>query len=181
MKRISSIMIRMCLLTLLLTPFIGLSQNIQSKGYQIDNTNKLVTIPFNDVYIWSNYFIRYEFLNNSNIELNQYLTKSFQIDSANKVNHTLVYNTFVNLHKQDSIQKSVLEAKIVERDVKIDTLKKHNSDLINKNFVTNNVTIPLVKVESYNSGKTKGKLTGLAWGTPIGIAVTILLKILIKF
>jgi hypothetical protein len=120
-------------------------------------------------------------LNNSNIELNQYLNKSFQIDSANKVNHTLVYNTLINIQKQDSIQKKVLEAKIAERDVKIDTLKKENSDLINKNFVTNNVTIPLIKVESYNSGKKNGKLTGLAWGTPIGIAVTFLLKILIKF
>jgi hypothetical protein len=133
------------------------------------------------VYIWSNYFIRYEFLNNSNIELNQYLTKSFQIDSANKVNHTLVYNNFLHIQKQDSIQKVVLEAKIVERDVKIDTLKKENSDLINQNFVTNNVTIPLEKTKSYNSGKTKGTWNGIFIGTPIGVVLTIVLKILIKF
>ena len=122
----------MCLSTLLLIPFIGLSQSTLSESYRIDNTNKVVSIPFNKVLIWSNYFIRYQFLSDSNIELNQYLTKSFQIDSANKVNHSLIYNNFLHIQKQDSIQKSVLESKIVERDVKIDTLTKQKSDLINQ-------------------------------------------------
>lgn len=157
-----------------------MSQSILSK-YQIDNSAKTVTVPFTDVYIWSNYFIRYEYLNNSNIELNQYLTKTFQIDSTNKLNHALIYQNFIHIQKQDSVQKAVLETKIVQRDTKIDTLKAQLNDAVNKNFVTENVTIPLEKQKSFDVGKTKGIVKGGLYGTATGVIIIILLKIALKF
>ena len=179
-KILNTLVQKTLLLILLWVPFIGSSQSILSK-YQIDNVNKSVTVPFTDVYIWSNYFIRYEYLNNSNIELNQYLTKTFQIDSANKINHSLIYTNFINIQKQDSIQKVVLETKISQRDTKIDTLKETLNKAINKNFVTENVTVPLEKQKSFDIGKTKGMLKGGIYGTAVGVVITILLKIALKF
>ena len=179
-KTLNILVTKIPLLILLSIPSIGLSQNILSK-YQIDNVEKSVKIPFTDVYIWSNYFVRYEYLNNSNIELNQYLTKSFQIDSTNKSNHSLIYKNFINIHKQDSIQKIVLETKILQRDTKIDTLKDTLNKAVNKNFVTENVTIPLEKQKSFDIGKSKGMIKGGLYGTATGVIITILLKIAFKF
>lgn len=157
-----------------------MSQSTQSK-YVIDNSLKTVAVPFTDVYIWSNYFVRYEYLTNSNQELNQYLTKQFQIDSSNKINHNLIYNNFLRIQKQDSIQREILFKKISERDEKIDTLKKQVSDQINKNFVTENVTIPNEKQKSFNLGKTKGEVKGGVYGTVFGVVLVVVLKIFLKF
>ena len=179
-KILNTLAIKILLLILLSIPSIGLSQNILSK-YQIDNVDKSIKVPFSDVYIWSNYFIRYEYLNNSNIELNQYLTKTFQIDSTNKLNHSLIYKNFINIQKQDSIQKVVLETKISQRDTKIDTLKETLNKAINKNFVIENVTVPLEKKKSFDIGKTKGMIQGGIYGTAVGVVITILLKIALKF
>lgn len=157
-----------------------MSQSTQSK-YVIDNSLKTVAVPFTDVYIWSNYFVRYEYLTNSNQELNQYLTKQFQIDSSNKINHNLIYNNFLRIQTQDSIQREILFKKILEKDEKIDTLKKQVSDQINKNFVTENVTIPNEKQKSFNLGKTKGEVKGGVYGTVFGVVLVVVLKIFLKF
>lgn len=169
-------MIKTLLSILLLSQSIGWSQSILSK-YTIDNTHKVVSIPFNDVYIWSNYFVRYEFLHNSNLELNQIVTKQLQIDSTNKINHNLVYNTFIQIHQEDSIQREILLEKIAERDVKIDTLKSEKNAEINKNFVLKNVTLPNEKNDSFNAGKSKGQMTGGIIGTVLGGVIALILKI----
>lgn len=153
-----------------------MSQSIQSK-YLINNSNKTVSIPFTDVYVWSNYFVRYEFLHNSNSELNQIVTRQFQIDSSSKINHKLIYDNFIRITKQDSIQKEILLKKITERDVKIDTLKSEKNVEINKNFVTTNVTLPLEKQKSFNSGKTRGIIVGGLYGTVIGAVLIVVIKI----
>lgn len=157
-----------------------MSQNIPSK-YIINNTSKSVTVPFDDVYIWSNYFVRYEFLHNSNYELNQIVTKQFQIDSSNKINQNLVYNNFIRIQKVDSTEKEILFKKILERDVKIDTLKSEKNAEINKNFVLQNVTIPNEKTKSYGEGKIKGIKTGGLYGTVVGAVLVVALKIFLKF
>lgn len=113
--------------------------------------------------------------------MNQYLTKTFQIDSTNKLNHALIYQNFIHIQKQDSVQKAVLETKIVQRDTKIDTLKAQLNDAVNKNFVTENVTIPLEKQKSFDVGKTKGIVKGGLYGTATGVIIIILLKIALKF
>ena len=55
-------------LLIVFSSVLALSQtNTQSKReYQIDNVNKLVAVPFDTIYVWGNYFIRYEYLEKDN-------------------------------------------------------------------------------------------------------------------
>ena len=55
------------------------------------------------------------------------------------------------------------------------------SDQINKNFVTENVTIPNEKQKSFNLGKTKGEVKGGVYGTVFGVVLVVVLKIFLKF
>lgn len=89
----------------------------------------------------------------------------------------MVYNTFIQIHQEDSIQREILLEKIAERDVKIDTLKSEKNAEINKNFVLKNVTLPNEKNDSFNAGKSKGQMTGGIIGTVLGGVIALILKI----
>lgn len=118
---------------------MALSQtNTQSKReYQIDNVNKLVAVPFDTIYVWGNYFIRYEYLEKDNRNLNSILKTTFTLDSLNNITVKRLMENQENIIKEKTFQhefvlkkyddcqvtSSQKDVTIVQQNTKLDIYK----------------------------------------------------------
>jgi hypothetical protein len=123
----------------------------------------VVSVPFDTIYVWGNYFRKYEYLSISNKDLKNIISKTFEIDSTQNKTNEFVINTFKTIIRNDSTIKVNLNTKIEDRDKTIDKQDIKINTLTNDIDGINKYKIPAIK--------TNARIGGILIGFPIGALI----------
>jgi len=145
-------------------------------NYGIDNKNKRVSLDFQTIYKFGNYFIQYEYFKRSNVELNSILSQKYFNDSLSNVYYNSSFSKFNNIYKNDSIEKSNLKQIVKRNEDSLNSKERKIVILENTASNTKQFIIPFEKKKSKIGGIVLGGSLGLSIGTLIGMAIIKLSK-----